>query len=256
MPYGGITLDDIKDNHMNNLVNNFMFYMGHILEAGTYLLINNLVHFDLHRKNIVVQNKPRIIDLGFVWSPVNLTKDNVEGQLRSYNPRIDQESPEASFVNGRLSPYEIKTELLVPDIFSRKPSCQILQQICGVSLESQEEVFMKFVNNSEAIKTNNKVAFFKTYWSKFDAWGFGTIIARITYEYMFNTSFVNTVYKPNKKVIDSVIKGLLNPDPGQRLDAAEALQLWNPKSGILTDKSVVDWLSKQSSIRLSSSIAF
>jgi len=256
MPYGGLTLDNIKDNHMNHLINNFMFYMGHILEAGSYLLINNLIHFDLHRKNIVVHKKPRIIDLGFVWSPVNLSKANVEGQLRSYNPRIDQESPEASFVNGCLPPYEIKAELLVPDIFSRKPSCQILQQLCGVSLESQQESFMNFANNSDAIRTKNVVAFFKTYWSKFDAWGFGTIIARITYEYMFNTSFVNTVYKPNKTVIDSVIKGLLNPDPGQRLDAIEALQLWNPKSIVLTDKSVVDWLSKQSSIRLSSSIAF
>jgi len=253
MPYGGITLDDVKDKHMNHLINNFMFYIGHILESGTYLLISNLVHFDLHRKNFVVQNKPRIIDLGFVWSPINLTKNNVEGQLRSYNPRIDQESPEASYINGSLPPYEINNELLVSDIFTRKPSCQILQQICGISIEQQQIAFKNFLNNSQAIQKLDNVAFFKTYWSKFDAWGFGTIIARLTYEYIFNTSFVNTVYKPNKIAIDNVIKGLLNPDPGLRLDAVEALQLWNPKSSVLNDKQVSAWLTKQSSIRLSSS---
>jgi hypothetical protein len=253
MPYGGLTLDEIKDNHANHLINNFMFYIGHILESGAYLLISNLVHFDLHRKNVVVQNKPRIIDLGFIWSPINLTKNNVEGQLRSYNPRIDQESPEASYINGSLPPYDIKDELLVSDIFTRKPSCQILQQICGITIEQQQTIFRKFLSNSQAIQKSDNVAFFKTYWSKFDSWGFGTILARLTYEYMFNTLFANTVYKPNKTVFDTVIKGLLNPDPGLRLDAIEALQIWNPKSTVLANKQVDAWLTSQSSIRSSSS---
>lgn len=251
MPYGGITLDAMKDKHTNYLINNYMFFFGHILEAGSYLLVNNIVHFDLHRKNIVVQNMPRIIDLGFVWSPVNLTVKNVESQFRSYNPRIDQESPEASYVNGSLPPYEIKSEFLVSDIFTRKPSCQILEQF-GISLQSQQTAFTAFLNNTYEIKNKNPVDFFKNYWSKFDAWGFGTIIARLTYEYMFNSSFVNIVYKPNKIVIDTVIKGLLNPDPRLRLDSIEALQIWNPKSQVLTDKTVVEWAQKQSSIRSSS----
>jgi len=250
MAYGGITLEDVRQKHLNSLTRNFMGYMGHILEAGVYLLMNNLVHFDLHRKNIVVQNFPRIIDLGFIWSPTNLNKNNYRSQLRSYNPLITQESPEASYVNGRLPPYDFDKALLVSDIIRRKPSCKILQHICGVTLESQEKTFEKFLNSSIVIEKEDAVEFFKIYWTKFDAWGFGTIIGHILYDCMFDTSFVNNIYKPNKVAINSVVKGLLNSDPVLRLDAIEALQIWNPNSHLLKEPTIISWISKQSSYRL------
>jgi hypothetical protein len=250
MAYGGITLEDVRQKHLNLLTRNFMGYMGHILESGVYLLMNNLVHFDLHRKNIVVQDVPRIIDLGFIWSPTNLNKNNFRSQLRSYNPLITQESPEASYVNGRLPPYEINKALLVSDIIQRKPSCKILEHICGISLESQEKTFEKFLNSSIVIEKEDAVEFFKIYWTKFDAWGFGTILAHILYDCMFDTSFVNNIYKPNKIAINSVVKGLLNSDPVLRLDAIEALQIWNPNSSLLKEPNIISWISKQSSYRL------
>ena len=47
----------------------------------------------------------------------------------------------------------------------------------------------------------------------------------------------------------NTIKGLCDLDPRTRLDAAEALQLWNPNSVILQEPEVKSWLQKQAEIR-------
>jgi len=255
MPYGGITLDAFGETQKNTLIRNFMPFMQNVLECGVILLLKNLVHFDLHRKNFVVQTLPKLIDFGFIWSPSNLTKENVGNQYRTYNPRLNQESPETTYINGRLPPYSINKDLLIDNIIKQKPIFNTLYQLYGTSIQETKSVFSNFISQSKSISTDNNIEFFKTYWSKFDAWGIGTIITKILYDCMFDPLFVDMIYKPNKKIIDTVVKGLTSADPGIRLDAVEALQIWNPKSQILLDPNVASWIESQSAYRAVSSRA-
>jgi len=249
MPYGGITLQQVKEKMQENLTENFMFYSQCLLEAGVFLLMANSVHFDLHMNNVLILERPRIIDLGFIWTPLTLNKDNIISQLRLYNPLLDQESPEASYINGSIPPYNIKKEILIHEVINRKLVFRDIYMTIGTTHEKQEQIFRNFVNNSRLIENKDIVGFFKTYWSKFDAWGFGTLITKILVKSMFDKSFVDTVYKPNKVKIDKVINGLTCPDPGLRLDVVEALQILNPSSTVLSEPNVASWLSKQSAYR-------
>jgi hypothetical protein len=249
MPYGGITLQQVREKLQEKLIENFMFYSQCLLEAGVFLLMKNLVHFDLHMNNVLILERPRIIDLGFIWTPLTLNEGNIISQLRLYNPQLDQESPEASYINGSIPPYTIRKDILIHEVVNRKLVFKDIHMINGTTHEKQEQIFGNFVNNSRLIENKDIVGFFKTYWSKFDAWGFGTLITKMLVKSMFDKSFVDTVYKPNKVKIDKVITGLTCPDPGLRLDVVEALQILNPSSTVLSEPSVASWFSKQSAYR-------
>ena len=249
MPYGGVTLAQLNSNNQRKIANNYMAYSQHLIEAGVLLLMKGLVHFDLHMSNIVIQEFPRIIDYGFIWTPKTLTNDNMGAVDRLYNPKLDQESPEASYCNGMQPPYNYKKTMLASDIINHKPIFHLIENIFGIPLGAQINIFTNFLNESQYIQNNKLTEFYKLYWTKFDAWAIGAVLTKILYTSIFDTSFVDTIYASNKKIIKTVLSGLLNPDPGLRYDCVEALQIWNPSSIVLKDPLVASWLSKQSAMR-------
>ena len=249
MPYGGVTLAQMNNQHQKKLITNFMAYSQHLIEAGVILLVKGLVHFDLHMSNIVIQEFPRIIDYGFIWTPNTLNKDTMGAVDRRYNPVLDQESPESSYCNGIQPPYTYKKAMLINDIINHKPIFYLIENLFGIPLGTQHNIFSNFLNESQYIQDNKITEFYKLYWSKYDAWAIGTILAKILFTSIFESSFADTVYSSNKKIIKTVILGLTNPDPGLRYDCAEALQIWNPSSPVLKNPLVASWLSKQSALR-------
>jgi hypothetical protein len=47
----------------------------------------------------------------------------------------------------------------------------------------------------------------------------------------------------------SVMEGLTQPDPGKRLDCAEALEIYYPESKVLQLPGIKAWLQEQKSLR-------
>jgi hypothetical protein len=236
MPYGGQTLEQIR---ATTIQMRYMEIGKNLLEAGTWLILKNLVHFDLHANNIVMTDKPRIIDFGVVWSPLNLDNRTVTNLFRVYNPLISHETPETSFMNGVLNGY--RPNEVVEDILKRKRHFN-LRNILGRSKQYMEQEFRNFIKNSISVRNNDSVQFYKLYWTKFDAWAFGILLYNLLNKFILDSSFVDNIYSPNKKHINICIDGLLQTDPLKRIDAIEALECWAPDSALLKNPDVVAWL--------------
>jgi hypothetical protein len=236
MPYAGVTVD--KNKRLFNA--NYMKFGQHLLEAASLLLTKKLVHFDLHRNNVLITDLPRIIDFGYVWCPDNLGWENVETNGRVYNPVIDQESPETTYMNGLLA--KNTKQFLIQDILKRKHVLQLIQNVLGVSYQTLEAQFKFFLDNSIVIQNKDYVNFYKQYWNKFDAWALGAMLTTLLSIGVFEHEFASKVYTPNKQKLLQVLRGLTHLDPSERFDAIEALQLWNPNSSVLKLPSVIAWI--------------
>jgi len=239
MPYGGQTLEQISAIFIQM---RYIEIGKNLLEAGTWLLLKNLVHFDLHANNVVITDKPRIIDFGVVWSPLNLNNRTISNLFREYNPLISHESPETSYMNGVLKGYGANE--LIEDILNRKRHFN-LRNILGRSKQYTGEEFRNFIKNSISIRNNDSVQFYKLFWTKFDAWAFGILLYNLLNKFILDSSFVENIYSPNKKKINACIGGLLQTDPLKRIDAIEALECWSPDSALLRNPDVVVWLKSR-----------
>lgn len=246
MPYAGLTVEKNK----NLFLKHYMQFGQHLLEATSLLLTKKLVHFDLHRNNIVMTDLPRIIDFGYVWCPDNINWSNVHTNARLYNPVIEHESPDDTYINGIIA--KNTKEFLIQDILKKKHVLSLVQQVLGVSYQTLEAQFKSFIQNSVVIQNKDYVNYFKTYWSKFDAWAVGAMLTTLLSVGLFDPDFANTVYKPNKVKLISVLRGLTHIDPSMRIDAIEALQMWNPNSSVLKLSSVRAWSDAVTSQRIKS----
>ena len=242
MPYAGMTLESNK----KPFIQNYLVFGQYLLEAATLLLTKKLVHFDLHKNNILIHNndKLKLIDFGYAWSPDHVNYRTVGSLLRIFNPILGQESPDDSFINALTDPkINVESDILVDYILKEKRVIRNIQNTLGVSLETLQEQFSKFIATSHVIKNKDIVNYFKLYWSKFDAWAIGAILTDILADAVFDPIFQDKVYKANRTKIIAVLRGLTHIDPAYRLDAAEALQLWNPSSPVLKNPDVAKWIS-------------
>ena len=197
----------------------------------------------------MIIEKPRIIDFGVVWSPDTVTYENMNDQLRIYDPSHDQESVEHSFWNGKTNT-KYTDEYLIDDILNKKPILEVLQNTLGVPFSTLQKQLTNFATSSSVVRNVDTYNFFKLYWSKFDAWSFGAILATLFQIGIFDPDFKRKVYDPHRVKIISVCKGLLHLDPAYRLDAIEALSLWAPESPVLKEPAIAKWLSSQTALRV------
>jgi serine/threonine protein kinase len=260
-------LQDIKINSMAQVIMPFsgkplytipktpatihFFKLGrHILEAGAFLLTKKIVHNDLHSYNILVSSPEvaKLIDFGLAWSPDKLTLANVIDLAKIFNPRILQEPPEVTYLQGLLARMPERT------IFSRiqeeKSLLKYIEKVYGVPVKSQMEELKDFIQSSKVVKAKDYYSFYKLYWSKIDAWSFGYVLLMLYSEMMmvYNDDMSPELEK-NKRNVLTAIRGLLETDPAKRLDAAEALEIWDSSSKVLDNEDVKEWLIKQKPIR-------
>ncbi len=228
------------------------FYkMGrHILEAGALLLTKKIVHNDLHSMNILVSSPEvaKFIDFGLSWSPDNLTLANVMDLARVFNPKILQEPPEVTYLQGILSRIPEKT--ILSRIQEQKSILKSIEKVYGVSVWNQMRELKDFIQASKVVQSQDMYSFYKLYWSKIDAWaiGYDLLFLYIEMLMIYNDS-VSPELEKNKRNVLLAIRGLLETDPAKRLDAAEALEIWDPNSKVLKNEDVQEWLIKQKPVR-------
>jgi len=250
MPFGGKPLLQVPRTTQSI---QYFSLCQHLLEAGTLLLMGRTIHFDLHMMNILCDSpsKARLIDFGLSWSPDTLTDVNVSGLYRMFNPKIAQEPPEVSLLNGLLDEEDSKhRELIYATIQQQKPSVQLVFKVFGVQPSEQMKTLQHFTTTSKSFVNKDWYGFYSLYWSKMDAWALGVLCLALFADLSMDPEFEQSeAYRTKGQSALNTIKGLCAMDPGIRLDAAEALEQWAPDSEVLQAPDVQTWLFSQKQMR-------
>ena len=244
MPFGGTPLYNAKF-----IVAKFDIFefAKHLLEAGSLLLLSGIVHTDLHMGNILVDtfNVPRIIDFGMAFVPALLTPEIVNNIQHPPDFKFYQEPPEVSLM------WAIKAEVAhinVPiEIIQQKPVFKDIHGFFGKSSEEMAAELEAFWIQSKSLQNKNYAEFIKTYWPQYDAWTFGTNLLYLLKMLSFYPQFQeNPTYSKNKKLLEGVIKKLVEVNPQKRYDVIQALNELDAESYVLKTYAS-EWLSSRKS---------
>jgi serine/threonine protein kinase len=239
LPFGGKSLIQIKKTYT---MDEFYNLGKHLLEAGTLLLLGGLVHSDIHSGNVLISNGTlRLIDYGKAWFPTNLVDYN--NVVNEFNPKPMAGTPEENVISAYKT--GINIDFALAKITDDKTVLSYIYKLTGKSPETQINELRQFMLSSLAFREKDWQSFYKIYWKKIDAWGIGSVLI---------INFINTLmlYESSDfqfKSILPVILGLCSIDPGIRLDACEALELWAPDSKILQIQEVQTILQTQKNLR-------
>jgi len=241
MPYGGQSIHFYNKQLKSGAIDYYRFG-GHLLEAVALLLTRGIVHYDLHKGNILVKDRqtPSIIDFGLSWQVKLLPQIAADLASHNFEPEYAQYSPELSVpeaINNNL-PLD---NALFRKILEKKRVSGTLERLLGVPFDSALQELRDFTFDSVSIKNKNWLKFYQTYWPKFDAWSVGRILLEMYYAITTNPG-----YKPSEKdvVYARVLRGLCAASPKKRLNAAQALAIWDPTSPVLTAEGVAVWLKQ------------
>lgn len=252
MPYSGIGLSKYFTIHIKNKKQvPISKTITHILEAGSLLILNNFIHYDIHSENILfddVTSIPRIIDFGFSFSVTNINKDTLDTRWKVYSPDYPTEAPEITAIQGVRHKMSLNT--VINQIMTGKHPIKMAQFILGIPMIKQEKSFRSFWENSKSIQESDWVSFFKYYWPGFDAWSFGTVILKIYSHvsqapvYTKDPSWAQISLK-----IKAILRGLLQVNPIERIDCIEALYMFHPESPIFKLEAATSWLEEKERFR-------
>jgi hypothetical protein len=247
MEYGGITIDKVIGTIQKTGVFPIFDFFKHTLEAGALLALKRFVHYDIHRSNILVDEKtlmPRLIDFGMSFDANNITEETLDDRRKQYSASHPIEPPEITIITGIHNGLSAKQALL--DVSREKTSLRDAERHVGLSRTEQSRAFIRFWNASAAVKSRDWVAFAKVYWPAVDAWGIGFYLLYI-FQNMKTIQVSNLDEMQGR--IKGVLRGLLRMDPLERLDCVEALSLWDPDNEIFEREDARLWLEKRAAAR-------
>ena len=253
MEYGGKTLQE-KLGDIEAASKNFPFYtfMRDILEIGGYLLINGLIHNDLHSANIMMNKKfhPRLIDFGRSYYSRDITQDTLNGLAAEYapGPGYSQITPECTVQDGLASGIPFST--IIQDLIDRKDGLIYAERLFGQSRQKEVAEFKNFWATSKAVQQEDYLSFWSLYWPAVDAWAIGGVLASVINKLNNSSGLMQTKqWKAKAGLIQKIITGLLKASPRQRLDCMEALALYDPKNSVVLSASGKAWLEKKKAQR-------
>ena len=214
------------------------------------LLMAGIVHYDLHQMNVLVQKGvPRLIDFGMAWQPNALSLANVHLLERVATPEATHQTPEHTAM------FAIQEDMTLNHICAlmadKKDILNLIYRALGTPVEKQMNELKRFCTTSISFREHDWYTFQTTYWMKFDAWALGTILLSVFSDLLVSDPAFerNPQVGERLKTTIDVCRGLLQTDPGKRLDAAEALEKFAPESVVLEEPNVQDWLAKQKATR-------
>lgn len=235
MTYHGIALDSFRVNLASF---NVMKFMSHLLEAGALMALYGVVHRDLHRGNILVDQHhvPRIIDFNLAI----LAKDVIteEALQHQHTVLLGQEPPDATIVNAVSLGYDgIR---VIDSLLRRKKVLANIQNLLGVSAQEMKTSLYRFYQQSKSMKDGDSVAWFKSYWRTYDSWGIGVNIVILLLKFSIWPKFSMDPYKTKWFPI---LRRMCAVNPNDRIDCVQALQLVDPTHFII-QRHAKEWLAK------------
>lgn len=240
-PFGGTKAfyEIFLNTSLNPKQFDFLKFMGHILEAGSTLLLAKVCHFDLHAGNLLIDRHKtvRILDFGLSFITDSITRDTVTNRWKrlrfgfepdAAHPSIhNSEAPELTVMNAvRRNEYTVENAIRLTII--GKPVFRDMERHLGISRETSYDELMQFWATSEYARKNNFVELWRTYWPGFDAWSIGSILLETLSALLLLPEFTKGEYKEKKTSVLAALQGLLHPNPRERLDTIEALAVFEP----------------------------
>jgi len=232
MRYGGKSIHVVMRSQTAKPYS-FNTFMKHMLEMGSVLIINGYVHADFHTNNVLLTNsmEPRLIDFGKAFAAKRIDQALIDEMWTDYMPSYPYESPDASMMIAAHSNHSLRE--CIEDIKREKQSVINVEQVLGVSRQSQMEELKDFWRNSRAVKAQDWVSYWKTYWPVNDAWGMGAILVDLLRRRLLDPKFVAGEWVHRREVIEGILRGLLQSSPRKRMDCLEALALFDPMNPIV-----------------------
>lgn len=238
MPWGGYPLSRIN---LDPYVFNLYKFMEDILACGTFLLLNDICHFDLYGQNMLFdsKNRPRLIDFGFSFQPSKLKINDLPNRWRQLGLDYDTESPEVSLMLGTHSRYALND--LINSLGKINPVVHRLAVHCNVNVESWKAGLLQWAQESSSFQKHDWLSCWKVYWPGFDAWAIGAVLLQILEIQSSLPSFLETApWKEKGSKIKTILIGLCKSHPAERIDCAEALSLLTDGNHPLISSESVD----------------
>ncbi len=246
MPYGGKQLLTLITN-TSFLGEPLTFYdaMLQFLEAGSYLIAKQFVHYDINTGNVVIDNKGQLslIDFGMSFSAKEITEETLKPRWKQYTPAYMPEPPEITIATALFQ--NVQPNQSIPEIVKDKWGCYLSSVVLGVPAKKQVYELHKFWNSSRAAQNKDWVEFWRLYWPTFDSWAIGSCLTLILRSLLLRPEFTNTrMWKERGPTIKYILRGLLQVNPRKRLDCVEALKLYDPDN-VWFEKYGTSWLSSR-----------
>ena len=221
MPLGGEPLSRIN---LNPSGFNFLKFMENILSIGTFLIVNDICHFDVWGQNFLFdkQNAAKLIDFGFAFRPSKLESSDLSLRWREIGYDHDTETPELTLM--LVSHQKGNIADAIESMKREKPVLQVLSTVCGLSLDIWGQHLKKWTQDSQSFQQHNWLNCWKTYWPGFDSWSMGAIFAKILeIQLRFPEFQQSQMWKTKGNLIKRILVSMCHAHPAYRIDAAEAL---------------------------------
>ena len=249
MPWGGYPLSRIN---LDPYVFDYFRFIEEILACGTFLLLNDLCHFDIWGNNILFdkQNKPRFIDFGFTFKATSLSIQDLANRWRIFGVDHDTETPEVTLMLGTHN--NIPVAQIIRGLQDEKPAVQNLSAFCDVRPSEWGGELYQWSLDSNSFQQHDWLSCWKVYWPGFDAWSIGAMLLNILEIQMAIPAFVNSnSWKTKGELVKKVLRGLCRAHPAFRLDSAEALHMFtNGNHPLISSGSVgSEWILEKQNNR-------
>jgi serine/threonine protein kinase len=240
--FGGKSFASLSGLNLRPGTFDFFRFMRHTLEGCALLALNNVVHYDLHRSNILVDalRVPRLIDFGMSFDSTNIDTTVLKNRWKEYDPKYDSEPPEITVITGIRKGMNLQA--VAKDAVYGKPVFKVYELIFGISREDVVKDLMAFLKDSKSFEKGDWVLFFQIYWPGFDSFALGAVLLHVLQTQLTWPSFVESEqWKNHGEITFKVLKEMLNVNPSERYDCVEALALMFPDSVVL--KNSDSWLA-------------
>ena len=236
MPYAGKPLYNFTFQSNFNL----MSFMTHILEAGALMVMNNIIHFDLHPGNILINNNgvPRIIDFNLSMQSNKSVSVSELSYRFSRNYHLPQQPPDYTTILGIE---QGKSMDIIISKIEKKNIIAYIKSIIGIHSSKFRKDLINLILNPYIAK-GDIIGWFNHYWTKIDSWAFGTYFVDIFKKYAMLPQ-IGGAYQIHHVKLKKLLQYLCAVNPNERWDCVQALYFMNPNS-IIIKQWGYKWLDK------------
>jgi serine/threonine protein kinase len=246
MPYGGKDLYSVSLSQKDHL--DFFQYFKHILEAGSLMLLNGFIHYDIYARNILIDkhNIPRLIDFGQSFLRKDISLETIFNRWKVLKPEASTtEPPEVTFLTAMYEPHHYSFEHTIKYIMPQKRIFNVIEKVLGVPVKSQINSLANFFKGSLAFQNRDYVKFWRLYYTGFDSWSIGVLFVQLLNKLMFSYNFIESAeWKLKKKVVLNILRKMTHANPKERIDCVEALAIFDPFNSVYQDYGM-DWVERR-----------
>lgn len=237
MRYAGKAIQSYKFTSSFQLIP----FMIHILEAGALMTLNQLIHFDLHSGNILIDENqiPRFIDFNLSLKANESVPESQIAYRYSRNYHLPQQPPEYTAVLAINQGKDINAIL---HTITSKPIIRLMQSLLRIPLQTLLTNLHHVMTTNTYVMRGDIMGWFYAYWMKIDSWALGAYFMDMIRRF----SIIPVMYEgmqKNKNKITTLLKHMTEFDPEKRWDCIQALKFMNPNS-IIIKKYSQEWLKK------------